>query len=85
MRKGYTVTELLFVIIFIVALVFVAWVSFKGSPNLRLMTGIGVVALYLPACLANIARGCMDGIQAMCMAVGVMLIASKFVFPGVTP
>lgn len=81
MRKGFTITELLVVILAIVAIIFVAWVSFKGSPDMRLMTGIGIVALYLPAIFANIRNGRMDGIQAMAFGVGVMLIASKFIFP----
>ncbi len=80
MRKGFTLTELLTLILVIAGAIFIVWATFKGTPDIRLMTGIALCALYLPATIAGIIHHRMNGFHPMCIAVGALLIASKFVF-----
>lgn len=79
MRKGFTLPELLFVIVVFAGIIFVAYATIKGTPNLRLFTGIALVAMYLPTTIAGIIHHRVEALKVVAMTVGILLISSKFI------
>jgi hypothetical protein len=79
MRNGYTITELLIGILILLGLGFGVYAVFYGTPTVKMLTGIAIVALFLPSTISGIIHGRITTVQCVAMMIGAVLIASKFV------